>query len=187
MSRFIHSMVSDIMPHYKKTKKTSIKKLRMILDNPSADEHKKMISENEVYLKSIHKRLLGESSDKKMRSPAASGLLLTTSDDLTPEVTIHHKKEEKYYGLSEYRVDKIDSIKIFTQNQSKIEEQSKILLGKKNYDLIDKIGDGYKSTVSFDFSDQTELRENSVIEVSYEYWHDEKKQLKKNILIQLDL
>ncbi len=93
-----------------------------------------------------------------------------------------YKKEEKFYGLSEYRVDKIDSIKIFMQNQPKIEEQSKILLGKKNYDLIDKIGDGYKSTVSFDFPDQTELRENSIIEVSYEYWHDEKKQLKKNIL-----
>ncbi|MFW9898188.1 MAG: site-2 protease family protein [Candidatus Thorarchaeota archaeon] len=93
-----------------------------------------------------------------------------------------YKKEEKFYGLSEYRVDKIDSVKIFMQNQPKIEEQSKILLGKKNYDLIDKIGDGYKSTVSFDFPDQTELRENSIIEVSYEYWHDEKKQLKKNIL-----
>ncbi|MFX0188958.1 MAG: site-2 protease family protein [Candidatus Hodarchaeota archaeon] len=93
-----------------------------------------------------------------------------------------YKKEEKFYGLSEYRVDKIDSIEILMQNQSKIEEQSKILLGKKNYNLIDKIGDGYKSTVSFDFPDQTELRENSIIKVSYQYWHDEKKRLKKNIL-----
>jgi len=30
--------------------------------------------------------------------------------------------------------------------------------------------------------EQTELRENSIIEVSYEYWHDEKKKLKKTIL-----
>ena len=92
-----------------------------------------------------------------------------------------YKKEEKFYGLSEYRVEKIDSIKIYMQNQSRI-EQSKIILGENNYDLIDKIGDGYKSTVSFDLPEQTELRENSIIEVSYEYWHDEKKKLKKTIL-----
>ncbi|MFX1393324.1 MAG: site-2 protease family protein [Promethearchaeota archaeon] len=92
------------------------------------------------------------------------------------------KKGENYYGLSEYRVEKIDSVKIYMQDQSRIEQQSKILLGKDNYDLIDKIGDGYKSTVSFDLPEQTGLKENSIIEVSYEYWHDNKKKLKKTIL-----
>lgn len=92
-----------------------------------------------------------------------------------------YKKKEKFYGLSEYRVEKIDSIKIYTQNQTRT-EQSKIILGENNYDLIDKIGDGYKSTVSFDLPEQTELRENSIIEVSYEYWHDERKKIKKIIL-----
>ena len=92
------------------------------------------------------------------------------------------KKKENDYTLSEYRVEKIDSIKIFIGGQSSTVERSEIILSKNNYKLTDKIGDGFKSTVSFDLPKQTNLDENSLIEVSYEYWYDEKKKLKRTIL-----
>ncbi len=99
---------------------------------------------------------------------------------------IFYKEGEKDYALSEYRVEKIDSIKIIMQDQSKqgmrTENQSEILLNENKYSLKDKIGDGFKSTVSFDFPEYTKLPDNSLIEVLYEYWHDEKKHLKKLIL-----
>ncbi len=97
------------------------------------------------------------------------------------------KTEQKDYALSEYRVENIDSIKIIMGSQSSITERSEILLSDNNYKLIDDIGDGYKSTVSFDLPKQTILNENSIIEVSYEYWYDEKKKLKKTILYIISL
>ncbi|TFG28476.1 MAG: hypothetical protein EU532_05115 [Promethearchaeota archaeon] len=99
---------------------------------------------------------------------------------------ILYKPGEKDYNLSEYRVEKINSIKIVIPEKlkkgMKIESQTEILLSENKYSLIDKIGDGYKSTVSFDFPENTKLQENSTIEVLYEYWHDEKRRLKKRIL-----
>lgn len=99
---------------------------------------------------------------------------------------ILYKKGEKNYPLSEYRVEKIDSIKIIMRDQSRtgmaIETQSEILLNESKYSLKDTIGDGFKSTVSFDFPEQTILTDNSFIEVSYEYLHDEKRRQKKLIL-----
>jgi len=99
---------------------------------------------------------------------------------------ILYKKGETDYPLSEYRVEKIDSIKIIMKDQSRtgkgIEGQSEILVSENKYSLKDKIGDGFKSTVSFDFPEQTVLQDNSLIEVSYEYLHDEKRRQKKLIL-----
>lgn len=92
------------------------------------------------------------------------------------------KKKDKYYGLSEYRVEKIDSIKILLDDPLRSGKKSEVLLGEKNYELIDKIGDGYKSTIQFKLPEQTKLEENSAVEVSYEYWHDDKKRKKKIIL-----
>ncbi|MHA1291618.1 MAG: site-2 protease family protein [Promethearchaeota archaeon] len=93
-----------------------------------------------------------------------------------------YKKDEKDYGLSEYRVNKIETVNIILQEKQKGVEQSKILLGKKNYELIDKIGDGFKSTLSLKLPKQTKLKEDSIIEVTFEYWYDEKRRLKKKIL-----
>lgn len=99
---------------------------------------------------------------------------------------ILYKKGEKNYPLSEYRVEKIDSIKIIIKDKSRIgmgiESQSEVLLSDNKYSLIDAIGDGFKSTISFDFPKQTELPDNSIIEVSYEYQYDEKRRQKKLIL-----
>ncbi len=99
---------------------------------------------------------------------------------------IWYKKGENDYPLSEYRVEKVDSIKIIMKDQSKtrlgIEGQSEIQVSENKYSLKDTIGDGFKSTVAFDFPEETTLPDNSLIEVSYEYLHDEKKRQKKMIL-----
>jgi membrane-associated protease RseP (regulator of RpoE activity) len=99
---------------------------------------------------------------------------------------ILYKKGENHYPLSEYRVEKIDLIKIIMKDQSRtgkgIDGQSEIILSENKYSLKDTIGDGFNSTISFDFPEQTTLPDNSIIEVSYEYLHDEKKRQKKLIL-----
>ena len=91
---------------------------------------------------------------------------------------------EKYYGLSEFRVEKIESIEITLRKKigRSYVDTSKILLGEDTFDLIDKIGDGYKSTVLFNFSKQKEQLKNSVIKINYEYWYDSKRPQKKKIL-----
>lgn len=99
---------------------------------------------------------------------------------------IFYKKGENNYDLSEYRVVNVDSVKIIMQDSQKskmrIENRSEIILNENKYSLIDKIGDGYKATVSFDFSEDINLNDNSIIEVLYEYWYDEKRKRKKVIL-----
>jgi len=97
------------------------------------------------------------------------------------------KKDEEDYGLSEYRVEKIESIKIFMENRSNVEERSEIVLGEENYELIDVIGDGFKSTISFNFPEKTRLNNKSSIEVLYEYYFDDKKPMKKAILYAIGL
>ncbi|MFX1322562.1 MAG: site-2 protease family protein [Promethearchaeota archaeon] len=100
------------------------------------------------------------------------------------------KKKDKYqftpdaneYDLSEYRVENVNSVKISIQDPSNIKESSEILLSEDNYNLIDKFGDGFKETLILDLPEQSKLDKNSIIEVSYEYWHDRKKPLKRSIL-----
>ncbi len=92
------------------------------------------------------------------------------------------KKDDNYIALTEYRVEKIDNIKISIKAQSTLRERSDIILAEEKYQLIDNIGDGFKDTVFLNLPEQTKLEEGSLIEVSYEYWHDEKRMLKRNII-----
>jgi len=62
------------------------------------------------------------------------------------------------------------------------DRNGEVLLGEDNYELIDSIGDGYKDTVSVKLPETTTLKNNSVFEVSYEYLHDDKRKIKKNVL-----
>jgi len=92
------------------------------------------------------------------------------------------KKDEMDLNLSEYRVEKVDKVKILIENQNIIRDQSEIILAEDKYNLIDKIGDGFKDTLSLNLPEQTKLEEGSLIEISYEYWYDEKRKIKKTIL-----
>ncbi len=96
--------------------------------------------------------------------------------------TVSFKKDEMDLNLSEYRVEKVDHVKILIGNQNNIREQSEIILPEDKYTLIDKIGDGFKDTLSLNLPEQTKLEEGSLIEISYEYWYDEKRKIKKTIL-----
>lgn len=97
------------------------------------------------------------------------------------------KRKENNYGLSEYRVENVETVKIIMGSKSPYTERSEIIVNKNNYELIDKIGDGYKSTISFNLPENTSLKDNSLIEVTYEYWYDEKKKIKKTILYIISL
>jgi len=92
------------------------------------------------------------------------------------------KKDEMDLNLSEYRVEKVDNVKILIENQNNIRDQTEIILPEDKYTLIDKIGDGFKDTLSLNLPEQTKLEDGSLIEISYEYWHDEKRKIKKTIL-----
>ena len=93
-----------------------------------------------------------------------------------------YKKEDKEIPLSEYRVDNIDYIKINLNYQEKMGEQSEIILSEENYSLIDKIGDGFKDSILLNLPEQSKLEEGSLFEISYNYWHDKKRKIKKRIL-----
>jgi membrane-associated protease RseP (regulator of RpoE activity) len=95
---------------------------------------------------------------------------------------IQFKKDEKDLNLSEYRVESVKSVKIIIEDQIRAEEQSEILLAEEKYTLIDKVGDGFNDAVSLNLPEQTKLEEGSLIEISYEYWYDEKRKIKKNLL-----
>jgi hypothetical protein len=84
--------------------------------------------------------------------------------------------------LTEYRVENIESVKILLKDAKKGDTNSEILLGKENYDLVDKIGDGFKDTVLVTLPETTKLKKNSVFEVSYEYWHDDKRKIKSIVI-----
>ncbi len=92
------------------------------------------------------------------------------------------KRGERDLELSEYRVEKVDSVKFILEDQSNVQNQSEILLAKEKYELIDKIGDGFKDTVSLNLPEQTKLKEGTAVEISYEYWYDEKKRIKRTII-----
>lgn len=97
------------------------------------------------------------------------------------------KKDDNDIHLSEYRVEKVDSVKFLIENQVRVKESDEIILAEDKYDLVDKIGDGFKDTVSLNLPEQTKLEEGSLIEVSYEYWYDEKRKIKRTILNSLRL
>ena len=90
--------------------------------------------------------------------------------------------DENNYELSEYRVEKINHVKFLIDDKSWYIEPSNITLSEDKYELIDKIGDGFKDTVLLNLPEQTKLEEGIKIEISYDYWHDEKRKTKKIIL-----
>jgi len=94
----------------------------------------------------------------------------------------YFKKADKNYELSEYRVEKINSINIIIKDQSKFIEPSTIKLSEEKFEIIDKIGDGFKDTVLLNLPEETKLTEDAVIEISYEYYYDEKRKIKNLIL-----
>ncbi|HUW89556.1 MAG TPA: site-2 protease family protein, partial [Candidatus Nanopelagicaceae bacterium] len=84
--------------------------------------------------------------------------------------------------LTEYRVENVEYVKIILKEDYKSNQNGEVLLGKDNYELIDSIGDGYKDTVSVKLPETTKLKKNSVFEVSFEYWYDNKRKIKNNVL-----
>jgi membrane-associated protease RseP (regulator of RpoE activity) len=92
------------------------------------------------------------------------------------------KKDEKDLNLSEYRVESVNSVKIIMEDQIRTEEQSEIILPEEKYTLFDKVGDGFNDAVSLNLPEQSKLEDGSRIEISYEYWYDEKRKIKKNLL-----
>ncbi|MFW9900814.1 MAG: site-2 protease family protein [Candidatus Thorarchaeota archaeon] len=92
------------------------------------------------------------------------------------------KKDEKDLELSEYRVEKVDSVKVIIGQRFSAKPQSEIILAEDKYSLIDKTGDGFKDTVSLDLPEYTNLEDGSLFEITYEYWHDEKRKIKRSII-----
>ncbi|MFX1386464.1 MAG: site-2 protease family protein [Promethearchaeota archaeon] len=95
---------------------------------------------------------------------------------------VKFNKDEKELQVSKYRVEKIDSVKILIENKMNVKDKTEIILAEDKYSLIDKIGDGFKDTILLDLPEQATLEEGSLIEITYEYWYDEKQRIKKPIL-----
>ena len=95
---------------------------------------------------------------------------------------VKFNKDDPYINLSEYRIEKVDSVKVIIEDKKNVRNQSEIILAEDKYNLIDKIGDGFKDTVILDLPPQAKLEKDCLIEVSYEYWHDEKQKIKKWLL-----
>ncbi|MFX0000854.1 MAG: site-2 protease family protein [Candidatus Hodarchaeota archaeon] len=95
---------------------------------------------------------------------------------------VQFKKDEKDLNLSEYRVERVDSVKILIEEQFGIREQSEITLAEDMYSLIDNIGDGFKDAVALNLPETTKIKDGSLIEISYEYWYDEKRKIKTTLL-----
>lgn len=92
------------------------------------------------------------------------------------------KNDDKELELSEYRVEKINSIKMVIEGQSKLTEPSNIVLSEEKYELIDKIGDGFKDTIVLNLPERSTIPDGTKVEVSYDYWYDEKKKVKSIII-----
>jgi membrane-associated protease RseP (regulator of RpoE activity) len=84
--------------------------------------------------------------------------------------------------LTEYRVENIEYVKILLKEDYESGQNSEVLLGKDNYELIDSIGDGFKDTVSVKLPETTKLKKKSVFEVSFEYLQDDKRKIKRIVL-----
>ncbi|MHA2326487.1 MAG: site-2 protease family protein, partial [Promethearchaeota archaeon] len=94
----------------------------------------------------------------------------------------YFKKDDKNYELSEYRVNKVNSITIIIDDPSRITPPSEIALAQEKYELVDKIGDSFKDTVSLNLPEQTKIPDGSKVEISYNHWYDEKRKTKRAIL-----
>jgi membrane-associated protease RseP (regulator of RpoE activity) len=90
-----------------------------------------------------------------------------------------YKEKDTECNLSEYRVENIEYVKIELKDKSELKEKSDIILGKENYELIDKVGDGFKDTVSIKLPEDSKIQRDTVFEISYEYLYDEKSKKKK--------
>jgi membrane-associated protease RseP (regulator of RpoE activity) len=95
---------------------------------------------------------------------------------------IKFNKDDVNLNLTEYRVEKVDSVKIIIEDKNTLSGQSEIILPEDKYNLIDKIGDGFRDTVVLDLPEDTNIDENAQVEISYEYWYDEKQKIKKPII-----
>jgi membrane-associated protease RseP (regulator of RpoE activity) len=95
---------------------------------------------------------------------------------------LYFKTGEKMYSLTEYRVERVNSVKITIEDKSRSTEPSVVILAEDKYELIDNIGDGFKDTVTLTLPEQTKIEEGAKIEISYDYQHDEKRKLKRTIL-----
>jgi len=90
-----------------------------------------------------------------------------------------YKEKDTECNLSEYHVENIEYVKIELKDKSELKEKSEIILGKENYELIDKIGDGFKDTVLIKLPEDSKVKRDTVFEISYEYLYDEKSKNKK--------
>ncbi len=95
-------------------------------------------------------------------------------------------KEEKFYGLSEFRVSEIEEVRIYLQEKvsknQDISNTDELTLNTNYYQLVDKIGDGFKSTLELKLPESSTISKKSTLEVRYKYWFDEKKPKKQLIL-----
>ncbi|MBY9006769.1 MAG: site-2 protease family protein [Candidatus Lokiarchaeota archaeon] len=94
----------------------------------------------------------------------------------------YFKKENKEIDLSEYRIEKLNSIKIISEEKIIPNLKTEIILGDTNYELVDRIGDGFKSTVKLNIKEDSQLKEGALIEIDYEYLYDIKKRKKSMVL-----
>jgi membrane-associated protease RseP (regulator of RpoE activity) len=93
-----------------------------------------------------------------------------------------YKHEDTDCALSELRVENVDSVEVILSDKYNREETNRITLGDSNYELVDKIGDGFKDTVSIKLPDNSNIKENTLFEISYEYLYDKKKKIKNIVL-----
>ncbi|MFW9895812.1 MAG: site-2 protease family protein [Candidatus Thorarchaeota archaeon] len=94
----------------------------------------------------------------------------------------YFKPDENDYELSEYRVDKVNSIEITLDDRSRFTDSSSIILAEDKYELIDKTGDGFKDTIALNLPEQKNLSQASKVEITYDYSYDEKRNIKRTIL-----
>ncbi|MFX1311304.1 MAG: site-2 protease family protein [Promethearchaeota archaeon] len=92
------------------------------------------------------------------------------------------KGDDNEFELSEYRIEKIDSVKITIEDPKMVKEKSEIILSQEKFKLIDKIGDGFNDTLSLNLPENANFKENARIEISYQYWYDEKRKIKRIII-----
>jgi membrane-associated protease RseP (regulator of RpoE activity) len=93
-----------------------------------------------------------------------------------------YKGEDTDCKLTEYRVESVESVKILLKDAQKGDPSSEIILGRDTYELADKIGDGFKDTVLVNLPETATLKKGSIFEVTYEYWHDDKRKIKSIII-----
>ena len=79
--------------------------------------------------------------------------------------------------LSEYPVEEVKEVKIIDKAKD-----VEIILGKDNYELIDRIGDNFNDTVKINLKSTASISKNAIFEVEYDFLGDEKARIKKIIL-----